>query len=57
MYKIVPITALTSTSTFISSDKIIEISQDRTKMSVGINDYEHKNKQYLSTCIENADKS
>ena len=57
MYKIVPITALTSTSTFISSDKIIEISQDRTKMSVGINDYEHKNKQYLSTCIENADRS
>ena len=57
MYKIVPITSLTTAKSFISSDKIIEISKDRTKMSVGTNDYEHKNKFYLSTCIDNADKS
>lgn len=57
MYKIVPITALTTADSFISSDKVIEISQDRTKMSIGENDYEHKNKFYLSSCIDNADRS
>lgn len=57
MYKIVPITALTPADSFISSDKIIEISKDRTKMYVGENDYEHKNKFYLSACIDNADRS
>lgn len=57
MYKIVPITALTVAESFISSDKIIEISKDGTKMNVGENDYEHKNKFYLSACIENADRS
>lgn len=57
MYKIVPITALTIANSFISSDKIIQISNDRTKMSIGENDYEHKNKFYLSSCIDNADRS
>lgn len=57
MYKIVPITALTIADAFISSDKIIQISDNGTKMFVGENDYEHKNKFYLSACIENADRS
>ena len=57
MYKIVPITALPAAESFISSDQIVRISNDRTSMAIDENDYAHKNKSYLSSCIDNADSS
>lgn len=57
MYKVVRISDLNYSPTFVSSDKVIELSDDTTKMTVGENDYAHKSKAYLSNCINIADKS
>lgn len=57
MYKIVRISDLNYSPTFGSSDKVIELNDECTKMTVGENDYAHKSKAYLSDCINTADKS
>lgn len=57
MYKIVNITDLKLASKFIDTDKVIEISDDQTKMYVADNDYAHKNQTYLSNCIDIVDST
>jgi len=57
MYKVVRITDLNLSPTFESTDKVLELSKDLTKLTVAENDYAHKSKSYLSNSIDIADKS
>lgn len=57
MYKVVRITDLNYSPTFDSTDKVIELSNDFTKLTVAENDYSHKNKAYLSDAINTTEKS
>lgn len=57
MYKVVKITDLNYSPTFDSTDKVIELSDDFTKLTVAENDYAHKNKSYLSNSINIVEKS
>lgn len=57
MYKIVNLADLNISNVFIESDKVIELSANKTKMQIANNDWEHKNQSYLANCIDIADKS
>lgn len=57
MYKIVNIVDLKRATAFDATDQVIEFSNDKSKMYIGKNDYEHKNKSYLSECIDIVDSA
>ena len=57
MYKIVNLADLNISNVFIESDKVIELSADKTKMQIANNDWAHKNQSYLANCIDIADRS